>query len=190
MVLLDNYDSFAYNLFQAVGQLTGTVAQVYRNDRVSLTDIAACDPTHIIISPGPGRPDDPDYFGVCTRVIVELGRSVPLLGVCLGHQGIALAFGGKVASAPRLMHGKTSQIEHDRRGLFRDLPSPMTAMRYHSLTVDRASLPADLEVSSWTGDGVIMGLRHRRYPIVGVQFHPESIGTPHGLRLLGNFLSA
>lgn len=189
VVLLDNYDSFAYNLFQAVGQLTGSRALVYRNDRVTVGALAAIEPTHIIISPGPGRPEDPNYFGVCQRVIVELGPRVPILGVCLGHQGIAAAFGGRIAPAPRIMHGKTSIVAHDGQGLFADLPSPMTVMRYHSLTVDEASLPTTLEISSRTDDGVIMGLRHRTHPITGVQFHPESIGTPHGLRLLDNFLS-
>jgi anthranilate synthase/aminodeoxychorismate synthase-like glutamine amidotransferase len=188
VVILDNYDSFVYNLYQAIGELTGAAATVVRNDAVTLEQLIAAAPTHLIISPGPGTPEDPAYFGVCRAAILELGPRIPTLGVCLGHQGIAAALGGRIVRAPRVMHGKTSLIEHDREGLFAGLPSPLRVMRYHSLVVDPGSLPEALAVTSRTLDGVIMSIAHRKWPIFGVQFHPESIGTPEGKRLLGNFL--
>jgi anthranilate synthase/aminodeoxychorismate synthase-like glutamine amidotransferase len=147
------------------------------------------EPTHLVISPGPGNPENPAYFGICREVILELGKDIPLLGVCLGHQGIAAAFGGRVVRAPKVMHGKTSPIVHDQTGVFRGVDSPTVAMRYHSLVVERATLPADLIVNAHTPDGLIMGFRHRAFPIHGVQFHPESIGSPSGLQVLANFLT-
>jgi anthranilate synthase/aminodeoxychorismate synthase-like glutamine amidotransferase len=188
IVLIDNYDSFVYNLYQALGELTGVEARVVRNDRTSVEAIAAERPTHLVISPGPGNPEDPAWFGICRELILTLGRTVPLLGVCLGHQGIGAAFGGRVVRAPRVMHGKTSLVRHEGEGLFEGLESPLEAMRYHSLMIDPSTLPASLRVTASTEDGVIMGVAHREHPIVGVQFHPESIGTRSGLRLLRNFL--
>jgi len=189
VIILDNYDSFVYNLYQAVGEVTGVAARVVRNDAITIDELLAADPTHLIISPGPGTPEDPAYFGVCRAAILQLGPRVPTLGVCLGHQGIAAAFGGRVVRAPQVMHGKTSLIEHDGSGLFAGLSSPLRVMRYHSLVVDPASLPEVLVATSWTQDRVCMSLAHREWPIVGVQFHPESIGTQDGKRLLGNFLA-
>jgi anthranilate synthase/aminodeoxychorismate synthase-like glutamine amidotransferase len=190
LVILDNYDSFAYNIYQLLGELTGCAAKVFRNDRVSLAELEAERPTHLLISPGPGNPEDPAYFGVCREVIRTLGgRGLPILGVCLGHQGIGAAFGAKVVRSPQVMHGKQSEIDHCGVGLFAGLPSPLTVMRYHSLMLDEASLPPALEVTSRTRDGVCMSLAHRELPIVGVQFHPESIGTEHGAALMRNFLS-
>jgi anthranilate synthase/aminodeoxychorismate synthase-like glutamine amidotransferase len=188
VVILDNYDSFVYNLYQAVGELTGVAARVVRNDAITLEQLLALDPTHLIISPGPGTPEDPAYFGVCRAAILQLGPRVPTLGVCLGHQGIAAAFGGRVVRAPKVMHGKTSLIEHAGDGLFAGLPSPLRVMRYHSLVVDPQALPDALVVTSRTRDGVCMSLAHREWPLLGVQFHPESIGTQEGKRLLANFL--
>jgi anthranilate synthase/aminodeoxychorismate synthase-like glutamine amidotransferase len=188
IVLIDNYDSFVYNLYQFLGELTGTEARVVRNDRTSLEAIARERPTHIIISPGPGNPEDPAWFGICREVILTLGRTVPLLGVCLGHQGIGAAFGGRVVRAPKVMHGKTSRIRHEGEGVFAGLENPLEVMRYHSLMIDPGSLPASLRVTATTEEGLIMGIRHAEHPIVGVQFHPESIGTQSGLRLLQNFL--
>jgi len=189
IVILDNYDSFVYNLYQAVGEITGVAARVIRNDAISLDELIAADPSHLIISPGPGSPEDPAYFGVCREAILELGQRIPVLGVCLGHQGIAAAFGGRVTRAPVVMHGKTCWIEHDGRGLFAGLPAPLQVMRYHSLIVEAESLPPALEVTSRTREGIIMSVAHREWPIVGVQFHPESIGTPDGPALLRNFLA-
>jgi anthranilate synthase/aminodeoxychorismate synthase-like glutamine amidotransferase len=188
VVLIDNYDSFVYNLYQFLGELTGVEATVVRNDRTSVEAIASERPTHIVISPGPGNPEDPARFGVCREVILTLGRTVPVLGVCLGHQGIGAAFGGRVVRAPKVLHGKTSRIRHDGSGIFAGLESPLEVMRYHSLMIDPATLPSSLRVTATTEDGVIMGVAHEEHPIVGVQFHPESIGTPGGLRLLRNFL--
>lgn len=188
IVIIDNYDSYAYNLFQYLGELTGKAATVVRNDRTTLDEIAAMNPTHIVISPGPGNPEDPAYFGVCKDVILNLGKTVPLLGVCLGHQGIGHAFGGRVVRAPKVMHGKTSRVHHDEAGIFHDVPNPCVVMRYHSLIIDPATLPSALRVTAATEDGIIMGVAHREYPIVGVQFHPESIGTPTGMQMLRNFL--
>jgi anthranilate synthase/aminodeoxychorismate synthase-like glutamine amidotransferase len=188
IVLIDNYDSFVYNLYQALGELTGVEAQVVRNDRTTVEAIARERPTHLVISPGPGNPEEPAWFGVCRDVILTLGRTVPLLGVCLGHQGIGVAFGGRVMRAPKVMHGKTSRIRHDGEGLFAGLESPLEAMRYHSLVLDPGTLPTSLRVTATTDEGLIMGVAHTEHPIQGVQFHPESIGTSSGLRLLRNFL--
>lgn len=188
ILLIDNYDSYAYNLFQRIGELCGVRSHVVRNDQTTLEECKAYKPTHIVISPGPGNPEDPAYFGVCNSIILELGATTPLLGVCLGHQGIGAVFGGRVIRAPMVMHGKTSSVEHDGTGVFAGLPAPFVAMRYHSLIVERASLPECLRVTATTRGGIIMGVAHRSLPIHGVQFHPESIGTPHGAALLKNFL--
>lgn len=187
-LLLDNYDSFTYNLFQYLAELDEPPL-VLRNDEATLEEIRALRPERIVISPGPGRPEDPAYFGVCTAVIRELGASVPLLGVCLGHQGIVHAFGGTIVRAEQVMHGKSSRVLHKGEGILNSLPSPLLAMRYHSLIADQATLPDCLRVTARTEDGVIMAVEHRTLPIYGVQFHPESIGTEEGRRLLGNFLT-
>lgn len=184
ILLIDNYDSFVYNLYQYLAA-AGADCRVIRNDALTVTQIQALQPAAIVLSPGPGRPQQ---AGVCLELIAQLGASIPLLGVCLGHQAIAQAFGGTITYAPELMHGKTSPIEHFGSGLFADLPSPMTVARYHSLMAAADSLPDCLEVTARTSDGVIMGLRHRHLPIQGVQFHPESIATEHGMALLKNFL--
>jgi anthranilate synthase component 2 len=186
VLLVDNYDSFTYNLVQALGEL-GAEPVVFRNDAIDVAGIRAVRPDAVIISPGPGRPEN---SGVSLAVVSELGGEIPLLGVCLGHQCIGQAFGGLVVAAPVLMHGKTSAISHDGRGIFADLPNPFEATRYHSLVLDRDSLPEVLEITAETADGVVMGLRHRELGIEGVQFHPESILTPTGPKLLANFLDA
>ncbi|HLI84047.1 MAG TPA: aminodeoxychorismate/anthranilate synthase component II [Bryobacteraceae bacterium] len=187
-VILDNYDSFTYNLYQYIGELDARPA-VFRNDQVSLEELKATRPDRIIISPGPGSPEDESYFGVCTQAILELGMYIPILGVCLGHQGIVHAFGGRIVRANEVMHGKTSCVAHKGIGIFSGLPASFEAMRYHSLAADPESLPECLEITAWSSDGVIMGVRHREYPIEGIQFHPESIGTAPGKRLLANFMS-
>ncbi len=189
VVILDNYDSFAFNLYQAVGEITGSAPIVLRNDAIPASEVAALGPTHVIVSPGPGDPRRPEYFGVCREVIAQLGARVPLLGVCLGHQGIAAAFGGEIVRSPAPAHGKTSLIVHDGRGVFEGIASPLEGMRYHSLAVCRERLPSELAVTAMTPDGVVMGLRHTVHPIHGVQFHPESIGTPAGARIIANFLA-
>ncbi|MGH9576749.1 MAG: anthranilate synthase component II [Terriglobales bacterium] len=185
--VLDNYDSFTYNLVQYLGEL-GAQVQVRRNDKVSVEEIESLAPARIVISPGPGTPQE---AGVSIELVRHFAGRVPLLGVCLGHQAIGAAFGGQVVRAPRLMHGKTSEIEHDGRTVFRGLPSPMTATRYHSLMVAEETLPPELEVSAHAaepdGSRVIMGLRHRRFPVEGVQFHPESVLTRHGRQIIANF---
>lgn len=183
IVMIDNYDSFTYNLVQYLGEL-GAEITVFRNDEVSVDEVIALKPDHIVISPGPGDPDD---GGVSNDVIREIGPTTPLLGVCLGHQCIGYAFGGQVTRAPRLMHGKVSSVYHNGRGIFNGVPSPFQATRYHSLIVEEP-VPDSLEVTAFTRDGEIMGMRHLEYPIVGVQFHPESILTEHGKRILRNFL--
>ena len=183
ILLIDNYDSFTFNLAQYFGEL-GAPPTVRRNDEVTLEDIETMKPTHIVISPGPGRPED---AGITVDVIKRFGPRTPLLGVCLGHQGIGLAFGGSVVPAPQLMHGKVSSVSHDGRGIFRGISQPFTAGRYHSLVV-ADPLPDALEAAARTDDGTIMGVRHREYPIHGVQFHPESVLTGAGRQLLQNFL--
>ena len=184
LLVIDNYDSFTYNLVQYFGEL-GADPLVRRNDQITLEEIRKLAPSQIVISPGPGTPLD---SGISNQVILEFGPHVPLFGVCLGHQCIGHVFGGEVVRAPRLMHGKTSPIHHDGRGLFVDLPNPFDATRYHSLIVRQESLPACLEVTARTAENEIMGLRHRQYPVHGVQFHPESILTREGKKLLKNFL--
>ncbi len=186
--VLDNYDSFTYNLVQYFGEL-GAMVEVRRNDQITIEEIEALHPDHIVISPGPCTPQD---AGISIDLIRGFAGKVPLLGVCLGHQAIGAAFGGQVVRAKNLMHGKTSRVEHDGKTIFRSLDSPMTATRYHSLIVSEDQLPSDLEVSAWTtdrdGSRVIMGLRHRKFPVEGVQFHPESVLTKDGKRLIENFL--
>jgi para-aminobenzoate synthetase component 2 len=184
ILLLDNYDSFTYNLAQFLGQL-GEKLEVHRNDQITLDQIAAKKPDRIVISPGPGTPDD---SGICLDVIRRFSGVVPILGVCLGHQAIGQAFGGRVIRAPKLMHGKTSRIHHDNRTIFKGLPQDFVATRYHSLIVEEKSLPQELMISART-DGVIMGLRHRKLRVEGVQFHPESVLTEVGMQLLKNFLA-
>jgi anthranilate synthase/aminodeoxychorismate synthase-like glutamine amidotransferase len=189
VVILDNYDSFVFNLYQVVGEITNCPPKVFRNDAIKVSEIAKLEPSHIIISPGPGDPQHLKYFGACKDTITLLGPKVPLLGVCLGHQGIATAFGGQVVRGPMPTHGKTSLIVHDGEGVFEGVASPTEAMRYHSLVVSSQSLPAELMVTATTPDGVVMGIRHSVYPIHGVQFHPESIGTPAGRQIITNFLA-
>jgi para-aminobenzoate synthetase component 2 len=184
MLIIDNYDSFTYNLVQYFGEL-GADLVVKRNDQVTLDEVAEMHPDRICISPGPGTPLD---AGVSNDLILKFGPSTPILGVCLGHQCIGHVFGGEVVRADRIMHGKTSPIVHEGDGVFRTLPNPFEATRYHSLIVRRESLPPELEITAETAQGEIMGLRHRRYPIQGVQFHPESIMTSMGKQLLLNFL--
>jgi para-aminobenzoate synthetase component 2 len=186
VVVVDNYDSFTYNLVQYLLSL-GATCDVRLNDRTTSDEIAAAKPNGILLSPGPGTPDD---AGVTLDVIRTLSGKVPIFGVCLGHQSIGQAYGGNVIRAPRLMHGKTSPIEHDGKSLFAGLPSPFEATRYHSLIVEDSSLPATLEVSARTAEGEIMGLRHKTLPVEGVQFHPESILTDHGLKMVENWLKA
>jgi para-aminobenzoate synthetase component 2 len=192
LLVLDNYDSFTFNLVQYLGELAAdhpitADLRVERNDALSLEQIRALGPDAILISPGPG---DPDQSGVCLEVLRELSPSVPTLGVCLGHQSIAQVYGGRVVRAKELMHGKTSPVLHAGQGVFADLPNPLTATRYHSLIAERESLPECLEVTAWLEDGTIMGLRHRNYPhLQGVQFHPESVLTQNGHQLLSNFLA-
>jgi anthranilate synthase component II len=191
IIVIDNYDSFTYNLVQYLGELGAELpvaneVQVYRNDQISLAEIRRLQPAAVVISPGPGRPED---AGISLELIKELGPTMPILGVCLGHQSIGQVFGGKIVSAPILMHGKTSQVEHRGIGVFRGVESPMIATRYHSLVIEKQSCPEVLEITAWVEDGTIMGVRHREYPhIEGVQFHPESILTTSGKQLLRNFL--
>ncbi|HWD54643.1 MAG TPA: aminodeoxychorismate/anthranilate synthase component II [Acidimicrobiales bacterium] len=184
VLLVDNYDSFVYNLVQELGEL-GADPVVFRNDAIDVKGIRAERPDAVLISPGPGRPED---GGVSLEVVRQLGGEIPLLGVCLGHQCIGQAFGGEIVSAPNLMHGKTSEIHHDGQGLFAGLPNPFMATRYHSLVVRPDSVPAEMEVTATSTDGVVMGLRHRSLAIEGVQFHPESVLTASGPALLANFL--
>lgn len=189
VLLVDNYDSYVWNLDQRIGEITGVRCHVVRNDRVTLEECRALAPTHVVLSPGPGNPEEEADFGVCRSLILALGLFVPLLGVCLGHQGIGAAFGGRVVRARRPMHGRTSLVTHDGEGIFAGLPRAFTAMRYHSLTLDEATLPGCLRVTARADDGEIMAVAHRELPIFGVQFHPESIGTPDGPALLRNFLA-
>jgi anthranilate synthase/aminodeoxychorismate synthase-like glutamine amidotransferase len=184
LLLIDNYDSFTYNLYQYLGEL-GQETRVIRHDEMSADEAMALGPERIVISPGPGTPDQ---AGITLDVIRKAAGRIPLLGVCLGHQALGQAFGGRVVRAPKVMHGKTSEIHHDGRSVFAGLPEPFTATRYHSLIVERASVPECLEISAWTADGIIMGLRHKEHALEGVQFHPESILTSAGKDLLRNFL--
>ncbi|MEW6494302.1 MAG: aminodeoxychorismate/anthranilate synthase component II [Cyanobacteriota bacterium] len=193
IVVIDNYDSFTYNLVQYLGELgtelpVASEIQVYRNDKIDLEQIKQLNPDGVVISPGPGRPED---AGISLELIRHLGSTLPILGVCLGHQSIGQIFGGNIVSAPVLMHGKTSEVHHTNVGVFRGLASPFTATRYHSLVIDRQTCPDILEITAWVDDGTIMGVRHRNYPhIEGVQFHPESILTSSGKQLLRNFLES
>jgi anthranilate synthase/aminodeoxychorismate synthase-like glutamine amidotransferase len=184
ILLVDNYDSFTYNLYQYLGEL-GAEMRVIRNDEMSVDEAMATRPDRIVISPGPGTPDQ---SGITLELVRRAAGRVPLLGVCLGHQALGQAFGGRVVRAPKLMHGKSSEVRHDGRTVFAGLPDPFTATRYHSLIVAKESVPDCLEVSAWTDDGIVMGLRHRSHPLEGVQFHPESILTSTGKDLLRNFL--
>ena len=184
LLMIDNYDSFTYNLVQYFGEL-GEDVRTYRNDEITLADIEKLNPARICISPGPCTPHE---AGISVPVLQHFAGKLPILGVCLGHQSIGAAFGGKVIRAKEVMHGKTSAIEHTGVGVFKDIPSPYTVIRYHSLAIERESLPDCLEVTAWTADGEIMGVRHKDYQIEGVQFHPESILSEHGHALLKNFL--
>ncbi|MBU8871839.1 MAG: aminodeoxychorismate/anthranilate synthase component II [Gemmatimonadales bacterium] len=205
LVILDNYDSFTFNLFQLVAEISAEISSdhthelttestsgplplVLRNNNVTLDEIRDLRPDRILISPGPGSPENPDYFGVCRSVILELGRETPILGVCLGHLGLAEAFGGRIVRAPQPRHGRSSPIRHGGTSIFQGLADPLEGMRYHSLIVERESLPDCLELTAWTDDGLIMGIKHREFPLIGVQFHPESIGTPLGKDLIRAFL--
>jgi len=185
ILVIDNYDSFTYNLVQYLGEL-GADLKVFRNDKISISEIRDLKPEKILISPGPGYPKD---AGISIPVIKEFAGKVPILGVCLGHQAIGEAFGGKIVQAKRLLHGKTSMIHHDGKTIFKGLPDPFEATRYHSLIIERSSLPECLEISAWTKEDEIMGIRHKEYKVEGIQFHPESILTTEGKKLLKNFLS-
>jgi len=185
ILLLDNYDSFTYNLAQYLGEL-GCNVEVHRNDKISVEEIARRKPERIVISPGPCTPQE---AGISVELVEKLAGKFPILGVCLGHQAIGVAFGGKITRARKLFHGKTSEIQHTGKGVFKKLPKPFTATRYHSLIVERKSLPRELEITAETDDGIIMGMRHRRHKIEGVQFHPESVLTESGKQLLKNFLA-
>ena len=191
ILVIDNYDSFTYNLVQYLGELGAELpvaanVQVYRNDKISLEEVKQLQPTGVVISPGPGRPDD---AGISLELIRQLGPALPILGVCLGHQSIGQVFGGNIVRAPELMHGKTSLVHHTGVGVFRGLENPFTATRYHSLVIERQTCPDELEITAWVDDGTIMGVRHRNYRhIEGVQFHPESILTSSGKQILRNFL--
>lgn len=195
VLIIDNYDSFTYNLYQYTGEILENqklpfVLDVIRNDESTLEEIISRKYSHIIISPGPGDPKDREYFGVCSDVILNVGRYTPVLGVCLGLQGIAYYFGGKVVRARVPMHGKTNKVWHDEKGVFRNLPQDLEVMRYHSLVVEEASLPDCLEITAKVNEpeGEIMGIRHKVYPIEGIQFHPESFATEGGMQMLRNFL--
>ncbi|HEX9395237.1 MAG TPA: aminodeoxychorismate/anthranilate synthase component II [Burkholderiales bacterium] len=184
VLMIDNYDSFTFNLVQYLAEL-GEQVKVFRNDEISVQDIAALAPRALVISPGPCAPEQ---AGVSLEAIAQLAGRMPILGVCLGHQAIGQAFGGKVVRAQKVMHGKVSRVRHDGKGVFRDIPDPFVATRYHSLAVERASLPTCLAVTAESEDGEIMGLRHRELPVEGVQFHPEALLTEHGHRMLQNFI--
>jgi len=184
ILIIDNYDSFTYNLVQYFGELGETI-EVYRNDQITILDIEKKKPKYIIISPGPCTPSE---AGISLEVIVNFSGKVPILGVCLGHQAIAEAFGGLVKKAERIMHGKTSDIYHDQKSIFRDIPTPFKATRYHSLIVDNESFPSCLEISARTSEGEVMAIRHKEYAVEGVQFHPEAILTEYGKEILNNFL--
>ena len=188
VLVIDNYDSFVYNLVQYIGELGGEPI-VYRNDQIDLEQAMRLDPQRIVISPGPGTPEDPHYFGVCSAILQKMSCKIPTLGVCLGSQGIVSVFGGKVVRANRLMHGKTSLIKHDGKGVFEGVKNPFTGTRYHSLVGEKSSIPLCIEVSAESSDdGEVMGVRHRTYPITGLQFHPESILCEDGKKMIKNFL--
>ncbi|MBT1278869.1 aminodeoxychorismate/anthranilate synthase component II [Thermoanaerobacter sp. CM-CNRG TB177] len=184
ILIIDNYDSFTYNLYQYVGEMNHKIF-VIRNDEVSVKDIEKLNPEKIILSPGPGRPEN---AGICVDVIKSLGDKIPILGICLGHQAIGYAYGAKIVKANKIMHGKTSLVFHKGEEIFKDIKNPIEAMRYHSLVIDRQTLPRDLEITAYTEEGVIMGVRHKMYPVYGLQFHPESILTEQGKEILRNFL--
>lgn len=184
VLVIDNYDSFTYNLVQLIGKFTSDIV-VVRNDKITIDEIKKINPDKILISPGPGKPEDSN---ISLEVISKLGHSIPLLGVCLGHQAIGAIFGAKVVNAPVLMHGKSSEILHDNKTIFKNIPQKFTAGRYHSLIIDRKSLSEQLEITSETEDKIIMGIRHKKYPIEGIQFHPESILTPEGKNIIKNWL--
>jgi len=184
LLMIDNYDSFTYNIVQYLGEL-GEEVQVFRNDKITIAEIEALAPARIVLSPGPCSPEE---AGISVEVVKHFAGRIPILGVCLGHQSIGYAFGGRIVKSATLMHGKTSPIIHDSEGLFAGLPNPFQATRYHSLVVERASLPEELVVTAWVAEGEIMGMRHRTLPVWGVQFHPESILTQGGMELLQNFL--
>jgi anthranilate synthase component II len=189
ILVIDNYDSFVYNIAQILGELK-TEPLVVRNDKITLKQVMEMSPDAIVISPGPGHPANRKYFGVCTDIIREFGPTIPILGVCLGHQGIVHAFGGKVVNAKKVRHGKTSPIQYSQDGLFQNVANPFRATRYHSLVAEQDSIPDCLEVTARaTDDGEIMGITHKEYPIKGVQFHPESVLTGEGRRILQNFIS-
>jgi anthranilate synthase/aminodeoxychorismate synthase-like glutamine amidotransferase len=185
VLVIDSYDSFVYNLVQYLGEL-GADPQVVRNDQVTVAEAVALEPDAVLLSPGPGRPEESGI--ICDAIGAFAEAGTPVFGVCLGHQAIGHVYGAAVVGAPRLMHGKTSEIDHDGTGVFAGLPSPLTATRYHSLTLAPDTIPADLEVTAWTSDGIVMGVRHRTLPVEGVQFHPESILTGHGHEMLATFL--
>ncbi len=188
-VILDNYDSFTYNLFQMVAELQdGVEPQVFRNDALTVDELRNLKPDHIIISPGPGNPVDEASVGICRQVILELGPEIPILGVCLGHLAMIEALGGLIARSPEPRHGKTSDIYHQGKGIFQGLPSPFPAMRYHSLIGLEKAFPENLVITARNSDGLIMALKHNSWPLAGVQFHPESIGTPQGPQIMANFL--
>lgn len=184
ILMIDNYDSFTYNLVQYLGEL-GQRVKVFRNDALSINDIKKLNPAKIVISPGPGRPED---AGISCEVIRQFSGKIPILGVCLGHQAIGYVFGAKIVGARRLMHGKTSKIYHNKKDIFKGIPNPFLATRYHSLLVDKKSLPDCLEITAFTAENEIMGLKHKAYPVWGVQFHPESILTKSGKQILDNFI--
>ena len=188
VLVINNYDSFVYNLVQYIGEM-GPEVLVYRNDQITLKQVLALSPDRIVISPGPGNPEDKKCFGVCKAILQHVSPEVPTLGVCLGHQGIVSTFGGKVVSAKRIMHGKTSSIKHDGKGIFKGVENPFKATRYHSLAGEQETIPASLEVTAVSvDDDEVMGVRHREYPIEGVQFHPESILCEDGKLMIRNFL--
>lgn len=186
ILIIDNYDSFTFNLYQLTAEITNSLPQVYYNDQINFQKILNLHPDAIIISPGPGNPTNIKDFGICSEIITK--STFPILGVCLGHQGIANAFGSNISHAPEIMHGRTSKIYHKEKDLFKNIPQGFTAVRYHSLIIDNTTLSSKLEKTAWTNDNIIMGIKHKTKPLWGVQFHPESIGTQHGKKILENFI--
>jgi len=188
-LIIDNYDSFTYNLYQFIGELKGNPV-VYKNDAPELKNLPSIAPTHIVISPGPGTVEKPEDFGTCEKIILEQMDKMPILGVCLGHQGIAKALGGEIEESSQIMHGKKSLIEHDGKGIFQNIENPFQAMRYHSLCVSKNNFPYELQITARAkGEETIMGIQHRKFPLFGIQFHPESFATPEGKKILRNFLN-